>query len=48
MTILQERRKVRHCKMCCAAQQKEEGEEGLGQIREVCFEILEYGRRRLG
>jgi len=48
MTVLQERMKVGNCKMCCAGQQKEEGEEGLEQIREVCFEILECRRRRLG
>lgn len=48
MTVLHERRKGRNSKMCCAGQQKEEGEEGLGQVHEVCFEILECGRRRLG
>ena len=45
---LHESREVRNCKTCCAGQQKEEGEEGIEQIREVCFEILESGRRRLG
>jgi len=47
MTVLHERRKVRNCKICCPGQQIE-GEEGIEQIHEVCFEIFECGRKRLG
>jgi hypothetical protein len=46
--LIQERRKVRNCKICCTGQQKEEEEEGVEQMHVVCFEILERGRRRLG